>query len=161
MAAPQLKKESLTMKAQTHSAPVKKSVSKPASKEVIKKPLEFSPTNIALVQGLASKGWSYRKIAKELNKTYVTKVKRKRITNRTIANLLQSDTAKTKHYTDSDIVHAPKQKASKVIANASEVATFITTEEQKTEVVEIMNSNLSEGLKMKCIKILFGQDMTQ
>lgn len=108
-----------------------------------KKEFDFNENHLAIVQNLLNKGFSYKKIARELSKSFVTARKHKRLTPQTIANLLQTyrnpRVSKMSHYTDSDTVHNP----SEVKADSKTV---------QTEVIEIMKSNLSDELKEKCVQ---------
>lgn len=118
---------------------------------VSKKEFDFTETNLHLVESLLAKGYSYKKIAKELSKTYVTARKHKRLNAQTIANLLQSyrnpRTPKTVHYTDSNEVHNPKSEPAKAEAKAP----ASKLKSVQADILDIMKSNLSDDLKNKCV----------
>lgn len=76
------------------------------------KEFDFNAENIQLVKNLTNEGLSYKAIARKLNgQGFVTKVKHKKLTDRTIANLLQSPKYKAVYTDDNKVHNKPRAKA--------------------------------------------------
>lgn len=122
---------------------------------IVRKEFDFSPENISLVKTLLAQGLSYKQVARKLSKDFCTKRKHKNITNRTIANLLQDVKRSIKpieHYSDSDIVHNRSETTNnKTLENKLSHEPIKSNE---TDLLEIMSSNLSEAMKLRCIKLI-------
>ena len=56
-----------------------------------KAPLHFTMDNILMVKNLLGSGLTYRQCARRLNSNFVTAVKHRKVTEKTIANILQSE----------------------------------------------------------------------
>lgn len=130
-------------------APGKKAGSKATTTQVEKKVLHFSKPNIELAKELVRQGLSHKQIARKLNEYFVTKVRHKRITNRTVANLIASE----RTYSDSDSRHndtAAANIAPKVLADVV-TANIPATD---SDIQAILKCNLPEDLKLKCIECM-------
>lgn len=113
------------------------------------KEFDFNEQNIQLVKNLTNEGLSYKAIARKLNaQGFVTKVKHKKLSDRTIANLLQSPKHKAA-YTDSNKVHGKEAKAKDARWKSIEAQ---LSESQKAEIKAVLECNLDIENKLKLVE---------
>jgi hypothetical protein len=96
-----------------------------------------------MVKKMFAIGLSYKEIAKELGTEYCTAVKRRKVTEKTVANLLQAE---------KDIV----KKIERASGGAITDATVRDNGPKSNEILirEILDCNLAEGSKARIIRQL-------
>lgn len=125
--------------------------------------LHFTKQNIELVKTLIAQGLSHKQIARRLSRYFVTANRHKKLSTRTISNLMQAE----KHggfpeptYTDADAVHNEDVDFDAIVAESTmpEALELEAISESNDDIArQVVKSNLNEDVKIALLKKLLVQ----
>lgn len=139
--------------------------SAPKSRSRNKLQLHFTKQNIELVKTLIAQGLSHKQIARRLSRYFVTANRHKKLSTRTISNLMQAE----KHggypeptYTDADAAHSEDGRvnfddivAESIMPEALELEAINESNDDIAR--QVVKSNLNENVKIALLKKLLVQ----